>query len=336
MTEINTPLLQVNNLQVEFETGDGIVRAVNNLNFELNQGDVLGIVGESGSGKSQTVLSLMGLLADNGKSTGSVLYHGREILNLPKKELNKIRGEKISMIFQDPMTCLNPYITIAKQMAEVLILHKGMSFAEARQESIRMLDAVRIPDAEKRVDMYSHEFSGGMRQRVMIAMALLCKPDLLIADEPTTALDVTVQAQILDLMRDLKDDFGTSIILITHDLGVVAGVCDDVMVMYGGQVMEQAPLNEIFYRPQHPYTEGLLKSIPRLDESEHNRLPTIPGNPPNLLYLPQGCPFYARCEYRLEKCETVRPQVQQLNAQHEKACHLTDIASAEKTTEILV
>ena len=252
MTDTKTPLLAVSNLQVEFKTGDGIVRAVNNLNFELHKGDVLGIVGESGSGKSQTVLSLMGLLADNGKSTGSVLYHGKEILNLPKKELNQIRGEKISMIFQDPMTCLNPYITIAKQMAEVLILHKGMSFSEARQESIRMLDAVRIPDAEKRVDMYSHEFSGGMRQRVMIAMALLCKPDLLIADEPTTALDVTVQAQILDLMRDLKDDFGTSIILITHDLGVVAGVCDDVMVMYGGQVMEQAPLQEIFYRPQHP------------------------------------------------------------------------------------
>ena len=331
-----TPLLKVSDLLVEFETGDGIVRAVNNLNFELMQGDVLGIVGESGSGKSQTVLSIMGLLADNGNTSGSVLYHDREILNLPKKHLNQIRGEKISMIFQDPMTCLNPYITIAKQMAEVLILHKGMSFAEARLESIKMLDAVRIPDAAKRVDMYSHEFSGGMRQRVMIAMALLCKPDLLIADEPTTALDVTVQAQILDLMRDLKDDFGTSIILITHDLGVVAGVCDDVMVMYGGQVMEHAPLEEIFYRPQHPYTEGLLKSIPRLDESEHSRLATIPGNPPNLLHLPKGCPFFERCEYRLEKCENERPQVQALNAEHDKACHLSALSGAEKTTEILI
>jgi oligopeptide transport system ATP-binding protein len=299
-------------------------------------GDVLGIVGESGSGKSQTVLSIMGLLADNGIASGNVLYHDREILNLPKKDLNQIRGEKISMIFQDPMTCLNPYISIAKQMAEVLILHKGMSFADARLEAIRMLDAVRIPDAAKRVDMFSHEFSGGMRQRVMIAMALLCKPDLLIADEPTTALDVTVQAQILDLMRDLKDDFGTSIVLITHDLGVVAGICDDVLVMYGGQVMEHAPLEEIFYRPQHPYTEGLLKSIPRLDELEHNRLATIPGNPPNLLHLPEGCPFFARCEYRLEQCESQRPQSQAINSNHEKACHLSSIATAEKTTEILV
>ncbi|MBT8142825.1 MAG: ATP-binding cassette domain-containing protein [Gammaproteobacteria bacterium] len=333
---MTTPLLQVKDLQVEFETGDGTVRAVNNLNFELMPGDVLGIVGESGSGKSQTVLSLMGLLADNGKASGSVLYHDREILNLPKKDLNQIRGEKISMIFQDPMTCLNPYVSIAKQMAEVLILHKSMSFAEARLECIRMLDAVRIPDAAKRVDMYSHEFSGGMRQRVMIAMALLCKPDLLIADEPTTALDVTVQAQILDLMTDLKNDFNTSIILITHDLGVVAGICDDVLVMYGGQVMEHAPLEEIFYRPQHPYTEGLLKSIPRLDETEHTRLATIPGNPPNLLHLPAGCPFYARCEYRLEQCENIRPQRRELNAKHDIACHLEALASAEKTTEILV
>jgi len=333
---MTTPLLKVSDLQVQFQTGDGVVRAVNNLNFELAPGEVLGIVGESGSGKSQTVLSIMGLLAANGEATGSVLYHGKEILNLPKKELNKIRGEKISMIFQDPMTSLNPYKNIAKQMAEVLILHKGMSFSDARQEAIKMLDAVRIPDAMRRVDMFPYEFSGGMRQRVMIAMALLCKPDLLIADEPTTALDVTVQAQILDLMRDLKDDFGTSIILITHDLGVVAGVCDDVMVMYGGQVMEHAPLKEIFYRPQHPYTEGLLKSIPRLDEQEHNRLSTIPGNPPNLMYLPAGCPFYARCEYRLKQCENERPQLQDLNSQHSKACHLDVLADAERTTEILL
>jgi len=312
------PLLKVKDLHIEFETGDGIVRAVNNLNFELHKGDVLGIVGESGSGKSQTVLSVMGLLADNGKTTGSVLYRGHEILDLPKKELNKIRGEKISMIFQDPMTCL------------------GMTFADARQESIKMLDAVKIPDAAKRVDMFSHEFSGGMRQRVMIAMALLCKPDLLIADEPTTALDVTVQAQILDLMRDLKDDFGTSIIMITHDLGVVAGICDDVMVMYGGQVMEHAPLKEIFYRPQHPYTEGLLKSIPRVDDDQHSRLATIPGNPPNLLYLPEGCPFNSRCEYRIKKCAQERPQIQELNSQHEKACHLDNFSEAEKTTDILV
>lgn len=329
-------ILKVSDLSVKFETGDGYVKAVNNLNFALEKGEVLGIVGESGSGKSQTVLSLMGLLADNGEATGSVLYRGQEILNMPKKELNQIRGEKISMIFQDPMTSLNPYVSIAKQMAEVLILHKGMSFADARLESIKMLDAVQIPDASKRVDMFPHEFSGGMRQRVMIAMALLCKPDLLIADEPTTALDVTVQAQILDLMKDLKDDLGAAIIMITHDLGVVAGICDDVLVMYGGQVMEHAPLEEIFYRPQHPYTEGLLKSIPRLDEGEDvagHRLPTIPGNPPNLLYLPEGCPFYKRCGYRLDECETERPVLKDLNEQHSKACHVDNIATATVTVD---
>jgi len=338
----NDTILKVTDLSVKFETGDGYVKAVNNLNFALEKGEVLGIVGESGSGKSQTVLSLMGLLADNGEASGSVLYRGQEILNMPKGHLNKIRGEKISMIFQDPMTSLNPYINIAKQMAEVLILHKGMSFADARLEAIKMLDAVQIPDAKKRVDMFPHEFSGGMRQRVMIAMALLCKPDLLIADEPTTALDVTVQAQILDLMRGLKDDLGAAIIMITHDLGVVAGICDDVLVMYGGQVMEHAPLEEIFYRPQHPYTEGLLKSIPRLDQSDNQsdkRLPTIPGNPPNLLYLPEGCPFYKRCSYRLEQCEKQRPVLKDLNAQHSKACHLEDLDNAtvtvdEKTLEL--
>ena len=338
--ETSNTILKVSDLNVKFETGDGYVKAVNNLNFSLEKSEVLGIVGESGSGKSQTVLSIMGLLADNGEASGSVLYRGQEILNMPKNKLNQIRGEKISMIFQDPMTSLNPYISIAKQMAEVLILHKGMSFADARQEAINMLDAVKIPDAARRVDMFPHEFSGGMRQRVMIAMALLCKPDLLIADEPTTALDVTVQAQILDLMKELKDDFGTAIIMITHDLGVVAGICDDVLVMYGGQVMEHAPLEEIFYRPQHPYTEGLLKSIPRLDETVHEgedqagqRLPTIPGNPPNLLYLPDGCPFYKRCGYRLARCETDRPVLKDLNAHHGKACHLSDFSQAEITVD---
>lgn len=315
-------LLSVQNLNVAFATHDGLVQAVNGISFSLNKKEALGIVGESGSGKSQLVLSLMGLLARNGMARGSVRLNGQELMGLPPKELNRIRGNKMAMIFQDPMTSLNPYLKISAQMAEVLTLHRGLSYADAKKEAVQMLDKVKIPDAQNRVDMYPHEFSGGMRQRVMIAMSLLCKPDVLIADEPTTALDVTVQAQIISLLNELKRDLDTAIILITHDLGVVAGICDHIMVMYAGRVMEYAETDRIFYQPQHPYTQGLLKSIPKLDDDSGADLPTIPGNPPSLLNLPSGCPFSDRCGFVSDDCRTAPPALVAASghADHKKAC----------------
>lgn len=315
-------LLQVTNLAVQFATQDGTVYAVNGLNFSLSKGQTLGIVGESGSGKSQTVLALMGLLARNGQATGEAVYQGQNLLTLPAQALNAIRGNRMAMIFQDPMTSLNPYLTLERQMTEVLQFHKGMSRQSAKAASVRMLDAVRIPDAARRIDMYPHEFSGGMRQRVMIAMALLCEPEVLIADEPTTALDVTVQAQMLALLRDLQRDFGTAIVLITHDLGVVAGLCDQVIVMYGGRVMEQGNASQLFKSAAHPYTLGLLQAVPRMDRDDA-ALVAIAGAPPNMARLPKGCPFSERCTLADAHChDTLAPLLAMTaDALHWRACH---------------
>ena len=319
-------LLDVKDLEVQFATPEGSVVAVNKLNFSLEKGQTLGIVGESGSGKSQTAFALMGLLAKNGTISGSAKFEGQEILNLPEQQLNQIRAKQIAIIFQDPMTSLNPYMKVGAQLMEVLIKHQGMSKQDAFTHSVRMLDAVKMPEANKRMSMYPHEFSGGMRQRVMIAMALLCQPKLLIADEPTTALDVTVQAQIMSLLNELKDDFGTSIIMITHDLGVVAGICDSVLVMYAGRTMEYGAVRDIFYRPTHPYTQGLLKAIPRLDSAE-GLLPTIPGNPPNLLRLPVGCPFQERCEFVSAQCQQSAPELTEFEPGRQRACFNPSIAT---------
>ncbi|MEO1313573.1 MAG: oligopeptide/dipeptide ABC transporter ATP-binding protein [Pseudomonadota bacterium] len=314
-------LLSVKDLKVSFRTNDGDVHAVNGITFDIDRGETMAIVGESGSGKSQLVFAILGLLAKNGWATGDVLFDGTHILGLPEADMNRIRANQIAMIFQDPMTSLNPYMRISEQMEEVLILHKGISKTDARTEAVRMLDAVGIPEARGRVQMHPHEFSGGMRQRVMIAMALLCRPRLLIADEPTTALDVTVQAQIMDLLAEIQAEFDTAMILITHDLGIVAGSCDKTMVLYGGQIMEQGATDALFAHPGHPYTHGLLEAVPRLDRADAE-LRTIAGEPPDMSNLPEGCPFSPRCVQVMPQCAQTRPKLEGFGTGRARACHL--------------
>ncbi len=315
-------LLQVKNLATNFYTHDSIVRAVNDVSFDLNEGETLGIVGESGSGKSVTALSIMRLIPwPPGKTiAGQVLYRGEDLLKYSATQMRHIRGKEISMIFQDPMSSLNPVLTISKQIGESLQLHMGMTSKQTRTRTIELLKLVGIPSAEQRLDSYPHQFSGGMRQRVMIAMALSCNPKLLIADEPTTALDVTIQAQILDLIRRLKREFNTAVIFITHDLGVVAGLCDRVIVMYGGRIMEEAKTAELYQNPRHPYTLGLLKSVPRLDEERKERLEPIPGMPPDMARGIPGCPFFPRCTYREARNELEMPPLRLVSSGHQLAC----------------
>ena len=301
-------LLSVRNLKTSFFTHVGEVKAVRGISFDVNEGEVLGIVGESGSGKSVTSLSIMGLLQYPGRVVdGEILLNGEDILTYSKNQMRKVRGKEIAMIFQDPMTSLNPVYTIGNQIMEMILEHEKMSRREARERAIEMLKLVGIPAAEKRIDSYPHEFSGGMRQRVMIALALSCNPKLLIADEPTTALDVTIQAQILNLIKKLNRQFGMTTMLITHDLGVVATVCDKVAVMYGGLIMEYGTADEIFYHPRHPYTMGLLGSIPHVDGGEKRRLIPIDGTPPDLINPPKGCPFSTRCKYCMNVCTREQP-----------------------------
>ncbi|HVJ43679.1 MAG TPA: ABC transporter ATP-binding protein [Dongiaceae bacterium] len=320
-------ILSIRNLSIEFKLADGWKTAVDRVDLDLRAGEIMGIVGESGSGKSQILLAAMGLTANNGRVSGSIRFQNQEMVGTSPAKLDRIRGSALSMIFQDPMTSLNPYLRVSDQLMEVLIAHQGLGKGAARQRAIDMLERVHIPDAARRIDLYPHEFSGGMRQRVMIAMALLCKPALLLADEPTTALDVTVQAQILELLVDLARDMGTTIAIVTHDLGVVSRLCDRVTVLYGGRVMESAAIDTLFEAPRHPYTVGLIASTPRLDTGMDEELPTIPGQP-RLMGTPMpGCPFEPRCSWREPRCCSEQPPLiavrdsEQLLQPHLVACH---------------
>ncbi|MGM0433014.1 MAG: ABC transporter ATP-binding protein [Spirochaetota bacterium] len=317
-------LLEVQDLKTYFKTDNGVVKAVDGVSFDLARGETLGIVGESGSGKSVTNLSIMRLIpSPPGRIVGGkVIYGGKDILKVSDEQLRKIRGNKISMIFQDPMTSLNPFLRISTQMIETIVLHQGMSKAKAKEKAIEMLELVGIPAARKRVDNYPHQFSGGMRQRVMIAMALSCNADVLIADEPTTALDVTIQAQILELINELSKKMQTSVILITHDLGVVAGMCDKVCVMYAGRIVEKGDTENIYANPLHPYTIGLIESVPRLDKAKEGRLFSIEGQPPNLIDLPDCCPFHPRCSKVMDICRRKYPTSVRTEDGRDVACWL--------------
>ncbi|MGB7345162.1 MAG: ABC transporter ATP-binding protein [Pirellulaceae bacterium] len=328
---MDEPILSVDDLRVSFKTDDGVVRAVRGVSFDVQRGETIGLVGESGSGKSVTNLAIMGLVPKPpGKiDGGKAIYQGRDLLTMSEQKLQSIRGKNIAMIFQDPMTALNPLMTVEQQMIEITRLHMGLTKKDARYRAAEMLEMVGISSPAKRLRDYPHQFSGGMRQRVMIAMALSCEPDILIADEPTTALDVTIQAQILDLLADLQKRRGTSIILITHDLGVVAGVCHRVMVMYGGRVVEKADVHPLFESPKHPYTIGLLESLPRIDQDRGQELQAIPGQPPDLAHMPAGCAFEPRCPFAIGKCKQQDPPLVEIDAARMAAC-LVDVETAER------
>jgi len=313
-------LLKTADLCVRFAVKGGTVHAVEDLSFSVDRGECVGIVGESGSGKTQGVLAIMGLLPRNGAATGSAIYKGQEILNAPRKVLNHLRGESICMIFQDAMAGLTPFMRIGDQLCEVLREHQGLSHAKARERSLEVLRIVQFPQPKRRFRMYPHELSGGMRQRVMIALALLCRPELIIADEPTTALDITIQAQILEFMKGLKRHTETSIIMITHDLGVAASVCERIVVMYAGRMVESGSVRDIFARPQHPYTQALLRATPRLDDDPDDDIPLIPGRPPDLQQLPAGCAFAARCRQVQDRCRRARPDLRRVFDDHLAAC----------------
>ncbi len=328
-----TPLLEIRDLKVSFRTDDGVVRAVDGVSATLNEGETLGIVGESGSGKCVTMMSVMRLITDpNAQFEGEVLYKGTDLMAMSQDQIRSIRGAGIGMIFQDPMTSLNPVYKVGRQIEEQIREHEKVSKQAARDRAIELLTSVGIPNARERIDAYPHQFSGGMRQRVMIAMAVSCNPDVLIADEPTTALDVTIQAQILGLIKKLREDFGTAVVLITHDMGVVADMADRIAVMYAGKIVEQGTQRELFYDPQHPYTWGLLGSIARLDRPRPRRLAAIPGLPPSLLRLPEGSAFSERCAHRFDLCSTQPELTGRLGTAHLDACHL----SPERKKELRV
>jgi len=319
-----SPLLEIRDLKVTFRTDDGLVRAVDGVSATLYEGETLGIVGESGSGKSVTMMTVMRLITDpNAQFEGEVLYKGTNLMGMSQDQIRSIRGAGIGMIFQDPMTSLNPVYRVGWQIEEQIREHENVSKQAARDRAIELLNSVGIPNARERIDAYPHQFSGGMRQRVMIAMAVSCSPDVLIADEPTTALDVTIQAQILNLIKKLREDFGTAVVLITHDMGVVADMADRIAVMYAGRIVEQGTQRELFYDPQHPYTWGLLGSIARLDRPRPRRLAAIPGLPPSLMRLPPGCAFADRCAHRFERCAEKPLLLDRAGDGHLDACHLT-------------
>ena len=322
MIDIQSPLLEVNDLQVQFHTPEGTVYAVNGISYAIHEGEVVAVVGESGCGKSVSMMSILGLIPIppgdivNGRAT----WLDRDLLTLSENELEQIRGSEIGMIFQDPMTSLNPVLSIERQLTEALRKHYDLDMAEARQRGVELLDLVGIPDAASRLRQYPHQFSGGMRQRVMIAMMLACNPTLLIADEPTTALDVTIQAQIVDLVIRMREKLGMAMIWITHDLGVVASMADRVIVMYAGYIIEEALVDDLYERPQHPYTVALLAALPRVDQRREERLHSIPGAPPNLLVAPHGCPFAPRCSFVIERCLAEMPPLLETGAAHKAAC----------------